>query len=297
VTTVTDRDNRDRPELTRTIIEPYVLSAEGEFTTDQIRRHFEIESRSAKDNLRQILGRMVKEGVLRRGRRDGVFERVDIQLEEMDWGKADGEPLPILWPLDLHKYCHVFAPGIGIISGSSNAGKSAFCMQFCELNKGLGQRLVAFDNESGPQLYARRLRTIGETVTPPWKVYQRDHQFDDVINPDAISVIDYLPIPQEVYTLQSQVDAIWRRLRGGFCLIALQKPKGRDDAFGGFMLRGRAQLYMALDTESNGTFKLKVVKAKTPVDPSKNPNDKEWTFWLERGVHFMNPSNPFGDSR
>lgn len=281
-----------KPELTRGVIEPYVLTAEGEFTTEQIRRHFEIESRPAKDNLRQILGRMVKEGVIRRGRRDGTFQRVDNTLQEMDWSSIDQKPLPILWPLDLHKYVDLYEKSIAIIAGTSNAGKTAFCLQFAYMNSGLGDKLKYYNNETGPQQYARRLMSMGVDVPPPWKVYQREDKFEDVIGPDDISVIDYLPVPPEAYMLQSQVDAIWRKLSRGMVLIALQKPKGRDDAYGGFMLRGRAQLYLALDYDDTRGYRIKIVKAKSPADPTKNPNDKEWSFYLKDGVHFQDVINP-----
>lgn len=281
----------ERPKFTRDLLEPYLDEVAGEFSSESIRRHFGIESQEAKNNLRQMLNRMVKEGALRRGRRDGWFDKVDSHLETMDWSQSDGAPLPLLWPLDLHKYVNCFGPGIAIISGSSNAGKTAFCMNFACLNQGLGDKLAYFDNESGPQLYARRLREMGEDVPPAWKVYVRDQKFEDVVDPDAISVIDYIPVPEEAYKLTSQVDAIWRKLRTGFCVIALQKPKGRDDAFGGFGLRARAQLYMALDYDH--CYKLKVVKAKVPVNPAKNPNEREWAFNLRDGVHFENVIDPF----
>lgn len=288
------RDKCDRKPLKQAVVDwvtdpanmPMGVAVKGE----DIRKALKVESSEGKATLRQVLNRLCKgqDALLKHHRNlDGIFERVDAGIQLMDWTHADDPPLPILWPFDLHKYISVF-PGLGLLAGSSDAGKTAFALNMAYLNLGMGERLKLYTCESGPQQLARRLRSLGLEVPPPFTVIDRTEKLEDIIGADDISIIDYLPIPQEVYMLQSQVDAIWRKIKTGFALINLQKPKGRDDAFGGFMLRGRAQVYLSMEAD-----KLKVVKCKERVDIRNNPIDKEWQFWIENGIHirFIDPFN------
>lgn len=293
VTSVTNqaqgRDNRDKHrELTKDIVVEWISDPDNvpegvSFSSEMIRKGLRVESDKGKATLRQILNRLCKDKVplIKHSRnKDGVFERVDDGVPIMDWSHADDPPLPILWPFDLHKYISVF-PGLALLAGSSDAGKTAFALNMAAMNSFPWQgRMKVYTQEGGPQMLARRLRALRVDVPPPFPVIDRTEKLEDVIGADDLSIVDYLPIPQEVYTLQAQVDAIYRKIKTGFALINLQKPKGRDDAFGGFMLRGRAQVYLSMESD-----KLKVVKCKERVDPQKNPIDKEWQFWIENGIH------------
>lgn len=258
------------------------------FTNRDIWQEMDIMTGQGKASLRAIMSEFKAEGKLI-AEGNGHWRKPEGELQEMDWENADAPPLPILWPFDLHKYVACYPRTLSVIAGSSNAGKSAFCVQWAYLNMAQSERIRFFNNETGVQLFKKRLEPLGISVPPPFKVYKRNDNFQDVIDPHGLNVIDYLQVPQEAYMLTSIVDAIWNKLETGFCLIALQKPPNRDDAFGGFQVRAHAQLYLSMDKE-----KLKVVKAKTPLDPTQNPTDWQWTFKLEQGIHFRNPQRYFG---
>jgi hypothetical protein len=277
--------NRLEKPIVKTLINSW---DKAHFTNRDIWAELNIETKDGKAALRNILSDLKAECfIVSDG--NGHWHKPAVTLEEMDWEKADDPPLPILWPFDLHKYVASYPRTLSVVAGASNAGKSAFCVQFAYLNMALAERIRFFNNETGVQLFKKRLEPLGVSVPPPFKVYKRDDNFQDVIDPDGFNIIDYLQVPQEAYLLTSIVDAIWNKLKTGFCLIALQKPPNRDDAFGGFQVRAHAQLYLSMNAN-----RLKIVKAKTPVDPAQNPNDWQWTFKLRDGIHFDDPQRYYG---
>jgi len=65
--------------------------------------------------------------------------------------------------------------------------------------------------------------------------------------------------------------------------LALQKPTGRDAGLGGERGLEKPRLYLAMESG-----KLKIVKAKSWVNPQDNPNGKTISFTLANGCHFRN---------
>lgn len=267
------------PELTQHKADQWFVLADSVFTSRDAWSEIGVHDDEDKNYWRQIINRWTAEGKIE-SLGKGVYRKKDNSLEDMDWTKKDDPALGILWPFELHRYVEMYS-GMAVIAGQSNAGKSAFCLMWANLNHGTGPELTYFNNEMGVQQFTKRLRAMGIEPPPPFRVKNRRNSFEDVIDPDGYNVIDYLEVPSDAFLLPSLLDKIWAKLRSGFALVALQKPAGRDVAFGGDQTLNRPQLYLSLNYDH-----LKVTKAKTPLDGQPNITGWQWKFKLNKGCFF-----------
>jgi len=163
-------------------------------------------------------------------------------------------------------------------------------------NEKLGMPIDFFNSETGAEQLNERFTSLNIPDPPPFNTYERYDNFADVIEPDHLSIIDYLDMNSEVYLVGAEIDAIFRKLTTGCAIIGLQKPpatttyiKGvkkiidRDLAYGGGFTAKRAVIYISLSSH-----KLKLVYVKTPLDPKVNPNNMQWSYGFDETGYFTN---------
>ena len=183
-------------------------------------------------------------------------------------------------------------PGnLGVIAGTSNSGKTAFCNSFVVLNMD-NFEIDLYNSEIGPQQFRDRMRPYGIRGPAKFKVYSRTNHFADVINPDHISVVDYIEYVTEVREIKEEIEGLFRKQRGGkgMCLIAIQKKfdaknfKGQkiihDLGYGAETTLARPSLYLTMNPGN-----LKILKCKTPK-VQHSVDGKTWRYALVAGAHF-----------
>lgn len=286
-------------ELTQAIVEQWVALATGRFTVRDIWAELGIESYEGKHHLRTILCRLEEKGIVASLSKDGTYRRVDSEILPLDWQAANPEKfLPLVFPFGLEKWVKIYPHSIIVIAGSKSAGKTAFLYNFVRLNMNLFD-VDLYNSETGPEQMKERFDALGEIPNPaPFRVYERYDNFSDIMNPNNVSVIDYLDLNSEVYLVGVEIDSIFRKLKNGVAVIAIQKPpaakimaKGeqktvsRDLGYGGAFSAKRAQLYISMDDH-----KLKLVYVKSRMLSSVNPVNMQWSFDLDGkfGIHFEN---------
>ena len=100
---------------------------------------------------------------------------------------------------------------------------------------------------------------------------------------DHLVFVDYLDVNNEAeyFKIKPYLKRI-KRATKRVAVVALQKPPGRDDAYGGANIRADTDLYLAMDFG-----KITVVKAKDWQ--GENPNGKKYHFDIEHsGSMFTN---------
>jgi hypothetical protein len=263
-------------------VREYVSSTQGVFMSTDVYSSLQLSTRDDKKNVSIILKRMCDDAELERyGNKNGQFRRIDNEISPIDWKTADTAPLNLQWPFGVHNLVHLYPGNIGIIAGYPNAGKTAFIHNFIRLNQQHDVHL--FSSEGGREELKMRLSKFDYPVDD-WKFsyYERSGDFADVIKPDAINIIDYLEIHDDFYKVGGMIKAISDKLKNGFALIAIQKNNGRDEGLGGARGLEKPRLYMAMDSG-----RLKIVKAKSWVDSSDNPNGKSIRFKIVDGCKFI----------
>ena len=158
--------------------------------------------------------------------------------------------------------------------------------------------VVYFTNEMTAPELAYRLRKIDwvslvdEDGNPRFRAYERFDEYEDVIVPDAINIIDYLE-PAEFYEVGHIIDRLRQPLTTGIVVIALQKKGGNGEVaygVGGQFSEHRARLVLHLNDDH-----LLIKKAKSYT--GKNPNGKKYHFDLEDSIRFENIYEVFEEGK
>ena len=203
--------------------------------------------------------------------KDGWWRPADLGLEEVCWWDSDGViGENIILPLGLNKYCYVPLPSLIILAGKYNAGKTALCINIVNDNSELWKDRLDFYVSEGAEMMKAKFDNLNPSISkpPPFKMYRKTENFSDVIDPDNLSVIDYLRVDMsKTYEIGNQLFAIFNKLNRGIAVVAMQKPPGdRKVAFGGASTAFEPTLYVGMDKNVLGIEKIKVPRI-TDIDP------------------------------
>lgn len=272
-------------ELKQATIEEWVKSTTGVFSLKDIHNELDIGSGQGKAHLRQIMYRLKKADVVVSIKgRDGLYRLVDDEAPEENWQFVDKSVVPLKFPFELENYIRVLPKSLIIVAGAPGAGKTALLYNIAVLNMH-DFDIHLFNSEMGLSQIQERFEAIDPDIPnpPPFHTRHREDNFADVIEPDAINLIDYLDMDSEVYMIGAELKRILFKLNQGVAIVAIQKPIGRDLGYGaGYSLKS-ASLYLSMDSH-----KLKIVKARERADNSVNPINKTWSFHLDgHGAKFI----------
>jgi len=228
------------------------------------------------------IGRMAREGVIEKhGGKRGVYRRIARECEEIDFLHAPDEPLDLRYPLGIERYFNTYPKNIIVVAGSKDSGKTAFLLDFVRLNMSKF-RIYFFSSEMGATEMRKRLEKFPLGLDA-WKFYpkERSRDFADVIQPDDINIVDFLEIQEDFYRVGGMLSEIYRKLRRGIALVALQKNRGNELGVGGDRSLEKPRLYLTLE---NG--RAKIIAAKNCAT-DQNPAGMELQFKLVQGHKFV----------
>ncbi len=284
-----ERAERKSRNLTAEVRE-YVNSTFGNFFSTEISNFLHLSTLEDKKNLSIILKRLKDEGIIEKyGTKNGCWRKKENEIEEVNWIDVDVKEIPVHYPFAIHEHFITMPKNIIIISGTSNAGKSAFLLDF--VNKNMEKfkgRIHYFSSEMGAMELKARILNFGYDLDfwkDKFKFYERAGNFSDIIKPDEINIIDYLDVTDEFWKVGTYIKDIFDKLNNGIALIALQKNPEKEYGRGGAMSIEKARLYISIDPG-----KIKLVKAKN-WRTDINPNGLFKTFKLIKGCNFRETGN------
>ncbi len=265
-------------------VRSWVSVTNGYFSvTDCFKASQAVTSVTKRDNIRQILNRLYREGIIEKyGLQDGVYRRVESQCEEIDFLHVTDERLEIRFPFEIERHALILPKNIIVVAGESNAGKTAFLLNVTRLNMGQ-HRVHYFSSEMGALELRARLEKFEGIPLQKWTFFpkERSSNFADVIQPDDINIVDFLEMSDEFYRIGGLIKEIFDKLRKGIAIIAIQKNRGTDYGLGGMRSIEKARLYLAMEAG-----KIKIIKAKNWAT-QQNPNGLELEFKLIQGCKFQ----------
>uniref|UniRef100_A0A6M3LLR8 Putative helicase n=1 Tax=viral metagenome TaxID=1070528 RepID=A0A6M3LLR8_9ZZZZ len=242
-----------------------------------------LKTPSEKASCRMCFRRLVEQGKLEPMRnRSGMYRYIDGKMEDMDFINIDSTPFDIKYPLGVHEWVNTYRKTLIVIAGEPNAGKTAYLLNTAFKNMN-DHKVTYFSSEMGPEELQVRLKKFGKPLED-WKKIRfvaKTGGFKDVIEPNGLSIIDYLEVAKDFYDIGGMLTDIFNSLDGGVAIVAIQKPKGRDTGIGGERTLDKARLYMAIEPGI-----LKIVKGKLWRQECTNPNGM-WVKWnLVGGAKF-----------
>lgn len=291
-----------RVEALSNLIREWIGQQEGRFSNAQLDNELGITTPQEKAVRRVVIKAEADKSKIRRiANLTGTYRVIDREAQKMNWQSADPKNVVKLkFPFELEKYVKIFPKSIIIVAGAKEQCKTLFCYDFTLMNMYHPLGVDLYNSETGGEQMRERLDSFDiEIPNPaPFEVFERYDNFADCIDPNRISVIDYLDMDSEVYMVGAEINHIFQKLDKGVALIALQKPpsqtiyvKGvkktisRDLAYGGAFSAKRAVLYLSLDNNT-----LKIVYAKNRANPKIDPKNMRWSFSVnDTGTEFINP--------
>jgi hypothetical protein len=264
-------------------VKKWVSITNGNFSVTDCYNSLQNVTLRDRPNVRVVLHRLKSEGIIEpSGGRDGIFRRVERELEILDFLHAPTEGLTFDWPLDLNDVCTIFPKDIVCFAGAQNAGKTAIAVDFIRRNMNKWD-IHYFNSEMSASRLRDRLSKVDDVALDAWKFtpYTRSDDFQDVIKPNAVNIIDYLEIVDNYWEVAKKLKDVHKKLDQGISIILLQKDDFRDTGRGGGMSLEKPVLYVALN---HG--RAKIVKAKSWKGAS-NPNKMIADFKLVHGWKFV----------
>jgi len=141
-----------------------------------------------------------------------------------------------------------------------------------------------FSSELGGPELAIRLGKFEGIELGEWNftAAERACDFQDVIVPDAINIVDYFEFPTgQYFMIAESLRAIWAKLGTGVAIVAIQKGKGSELGRGSTFGLEKPRLYLSM-----GHNELVIVKGKNWDNHNRNPNGLALKFKLTNGCHF-----------
>ena len=245
------------------------------------------------NKLRGIIYELCKSGVCEStGGNDGYYRPVEDGAKPLEWQNIkERRDSGLILPFDLRKFVFIYPDTTVVVAGSKSSGKSGFLYRTVILNMLRVKTILLTNLEGGLSMLRDRFcaMDIEIPVPAPFDVlFVSDNYHDYIKSVNTLYVIDYIDAPDgsDFYMIGALVKKIDNKLQGlnSNAVIGLQKPSGRDTAFGGEQTLKAPTLYMAMDSK-----KLKIVDAKVPENKHFHPKNMQWTFSYEdSGTRFDN---------
>lgn len=236
------------------------------------------------DTFRKLLARRKEEGKVRTYRGSPyLIEWInrDYEVTRLDKVKAD-PMLDISLPLRIHEYACVPPGSVIGIAGMTSSGKTSFLLETAELNV-LTQPMSVYYwyNEMSEAKMIYRCEDFplllqAQKAGKFFPVKQGNFEFADVLQPDAINLVDYLDRDQDLYLIGGDIKKLYSVLNNGVVIFALQKKAHLDLGYGGNMSIKLSNLYVTLDIRYQSGQSMhgiaKIVKSKDWRNIATNPN-------------------------
>jgi len=256
------------------------------FTPQDVYKRFHLSTRPETQAASKVFTRLRDKKVIEKGR-GSTWIKINEELIPIQWWKPKKRTYDIVLPLGIHEVARIFPKNIIVISGTSNAGKSAFCLATAILNMDTYE-INYFNNEMAEEEFGDRIdlcdfseeqmTTFKERV----KVWERVSKYEQVVDPNGFNIIDYLTTPADkAYLMKDAIEVVSDKLEKGIALIAIHKKKDDDHGYGGVYTMNRPRLYVSIN---HGLAKL--VKVKAWQKGIANPNGKLMQFKLHDGWSF-----------
>jgi len=291
------------------------------FTSDDLHRFYRVDFRNNPVELKKEFARVLY-NISRPGRsalleQTGKTYRVinrDLNIIEW-WNAKRGDTLDIKWPMGIEDATSfgfedsitIYPKDLITLAGEGNTAKTAWCLNFMVENMDK-YPVMYFTSEFNDAKFIDRMshfdwvEIFGPDGKPKFTLAEHADNWQDVIQPNAINIIDWIYLDNEMWKVRTVMKNVINNLDRGIAVIVLQKRSYKSIGEGGEATKDLASVYFTIrnDKELKKPI-LKVEKVKTPkngVDELghriQNPNFREWSFEVvQEGSKFHNIT-PYG---
>ena len=291
IKSATDRNDKKNRAWQQEVFELIELQR-GYISVTKAYNELQVLRKQDKVSVRVAFKRLEELGMIEKsGRIAGEYKIIDRNTEKIDFLSADTTPYKIHLPFNLGRLVRIHPKNIIVIAGEQNSGKSALALNIARDNMYQPNVPIRyFSSEMGAVELRERLAGFDGISIEDWKKVdfrERSSNFEDVIDPDAINIIDFLEISDAFYKIAETMRLVYEKLRNGIAIIAIQKDSkaeyGRGSSFG----LEKPRLYLTVSDNAPAGAILKIQKAKNWQDKTKNPNGLQIGFKIVNGCNLM----------
>lgn len=208
------------------------------FETKEIYAEHNINAAESKLNIRKALYEYTKKGRLEYDKNRARHRVVNRELDVLQWDTADpNDILDISWPYGIQDQTDfgfddnltLYPKSVVVIAGVSNMGKSTFMLNLTVMNMD-NWNVRYMTNEMNAEEFADRMKPFeafydltDDEGRPRFEAIERFEDYQDIILPDGLNIVDYLDPGENPYMVGQMIDSMRRRLNRGVVFIALQK--------------------------------------------------------------------------
>ncbi len=241
-----------------------------------------------KDNKNPLLGQVSRDS----------YRIIENEINEIKWWKGDVKPvLPIRWPYGVDDATEfgfedsiVIYPGDVIgLAGEGNKGKTCIALNFLLNNLALFPTSIYFTSEFNESKFKDRIKhftwvnIMDDKGIPKFRLAKHEENFQDVIVPDGLNIIDWVDMPDEPWKIGQIFKKTSDKLTTGIAFICMQKRSYKKFAVGGEAAMDYASAFFSIIYDENiSSNVLKVEKVKTPG--KVNCNYRKYRFGIEKGA-------------
>jgi len=285
--------------------EKYMPVNEGKtFTIEDVLRFFGCmndnkEARQAYYMVLYNLSQVNKQPILERKNKN--YRIINSSLKVIDWHQDTNKgTIHIEWPYspqDNHSFGFdddiiLYEGDMILIAGEGNRGKTAWVLNMM-INNCDKMPVYYFTSEFNAPKFRDRMKEfkwrsfLKEDGSPKFTVAEQVDNWQDVIQPDALNIIDWMKLDDEMWKIRGIMDGIKNKLKKGVAVICIQKRTYKKYGEGGEYSKDLASVYLTMSYDDKMKVNtLYVDKVKTPglVDP----NFSKWSFNIYKGAEFAN---------
>ncbi|KKM80160.1 hypothetical protein LCGC14_1342670 [marine sediment metagenome] len=223
-------------KLTAGIIRDWASGTVGWWTTRQLDEDLEVGSPEGKNVRRVSLHRMCQDGAIEKHpHQEGKYRYIRKDYHKLNPKADPGNVLSLHWPyaredgtsFGLNRV-KIYPKSVIVLAGVSNACKTAWCLNFLVENME-HHHCMYMTNELSDEEFVDRMSNFewAELTNGDgeWKFDAVEHfeNYHDILQPDAVNIIDYLDPGENPYYIGVLIDQIRQKLNKGIAVIAIQK--------------------------------------------------------------------------
>ncbi len=261
--------NRNLASEVRELID----NSTGTITSTYVYNCLQLSTRKDKKNVSTILSRMEKEGLIKKtGRLGGEYRIVSNVYELKDWKNATASEIDVILPLGLSECVRVRPGSVICFAAKPNVGKTATAMDFIKLNCNKFD-IKYFSSETDASEFNERAQA--RDSLDRWSLEFIDdwisNDIQDIIDPRAVNVIDYLEPPGGDFTQMAiKLTDINHSLDTGIAVVFIQ-VRGDSHGVGGEGMKEKPQLYCLMRVKSFPVLEMEIIKCKAYKYGYRNP--------------------------
>ncbi len=284
-TDVGEKTSQDDIPLSQRI-EDWIVATTAWWSNEELDRDLGIKTEKDKHNRRMILSRFKAQGRIEAHQKQNKMwrfvntKKTDILYKNV----APGQIIPITWPLGIEKYVNLHPGNLVVVAGAPESGKTALLLSFIRRNqdKFAIHYFCSEMGEEGEEL-RDRLDLFGDIAIDDWtfEAHEQSSNFEDVIVPDCINIIDFMELTEEMYTVNTHLTALSHKIGRGLCVVALQKKIGERLGRGQEFSLEKPRLYLSMDKG-----KITIIKGKSWANRKVDPHNLSCRFKIIDGCKF-----------